>query len=158
MSQVEKPGLAIHNGERAGQRWTIQDDEIYVGRGSECQLILNERQVSRQHIKIRRAGDLYHIEDLESKNGTWVNDEQLKGAQMLRDGDRIDLAHAVLMTFVESDSTAPMTVGQLTIVNSRLKLDREARRVFLNGKEVDPPLSLPQYRLLELLIDARALL
>ncbi|HVO71707.1 MAG TPA: FHA domain-containing protein [Aggregatilineaceae bacterium] len=149
------PGLTIHTGERGGQRWTIQADSITVGRGSECDLVLNERQVSRQHICIKRQGDLYYIADLDSKNGTWVNDQELKGERPLRDGDKIDLAHAVLLTFLESDATAPMSAHALTIGSSRLRLDREARRVFLAGKEVEPPLSLPQYRLLELLVDAQ---
>jgi DNA-binding response OmpR family regulator len=38
-----------------------------------------------------------------------------------------------------------------THIGGRLRLDREARRVFIEDKEIDPPLSLPQYRLLELL-------
>src|SRR5690606_7207331 len=39
------------------------------------------------------------------------------------------------------------------VQGGRLQLDRDARRVFINNAELDPPLSLPQYRLLELLFD-----
>src|SRR5579859_6737540 len=155
MKQGEKPVLIIHEGERAGQRWTIQGENLLVGRGTECDLVLPERQVSRQHIKIKLVGEQYYIEDLDSKNGTWVNGQQLKGERPLQDGDEIQIALAVKLAFVESEATAPLSASELPTGTGRLHLDRDSRRVFIGDKEVDPPLSLPQYRLLELLIDAK---
>jgi hypothetical protein len=155
MTQGEKPVIVIHEGERAGQRWTIQNDSMLVGRGTECDLVLPERQVSRQHIRIRIEGETYYIEDLDSKNGTWVNGQQLKGERLLKDGDEIQIALAVKMSFLESEATAPLSVDSpLSGASGRLRLDRDSRRVFIGDREIDPPLSLPQYRLLELLIDA----
>jgi DNA-binding winged helix-turn-helix (wHTH) protein len=153
MRQGEKPVLIIHDGERAGQRWTIQGEALIIGRGTECDLVLPERQVSRQHLKIKLVGDRYYAEDLESKNGTWINGQQLKGERPLKDGDEIQLAMAVKMAFVESEATAPMALNKSS-AGGRLRLDRDSRRVFIGDKEIDPPLSLPQYRLLELLFDA----
>ena len=69
----EKPVLIILEGEQAGQRWTIEGDEFVIGRGAECDLILPERQVSREHLRIYRQGNDFYVEDLGSKNGTWVN-------------------------------------------------------------------------------------
>jgi pSer/pThr/pTyr-binding forkhead associated (FHA) protein len=156
MKQGEKPVLIIHEGERAGQRWTIQGETLLIGRGTECDLVLPERQVSRQHIKIKLVDDQYIIEDLASKNGTWVNGQPLKGERMLKDGDEIQIALAVKLAFVESEATAPLTVDEVPtgMGTGRLRLDRDSRRVFIADKEIDPPLSLPQYRLLELLSDA----
>jgi len=152
---ADKPVLIIHEGERAGQRWIVEEDELVIGRGGECGLVLPERQVSREHIRIYRAGDTYYLEDLDSKNGTWVNGRQIKGEPVaLRDGDEINIALAVKLTFVGSEATAPLMVNELPGSVGRLKLNRESRRVFIGGREVDPPLSLPQYRLLELLYDA----
>ena len=159
MDKIEKPVLLIHEGEKAGQRWTLQSDLTVVGRGNECDLLLPERQISRQHIRIRRSGSQYIIEDLDSKNGTWVNSQVLKGEQLLQDGDEINLAMAVKLVFMETEATAPIarsdghTVSGITA--SGIRLDREARRVFVSNRELDPPLSLPQYRLLELLIDLK---
>src|SRR2546421_10943812 len=147
MVQGEKPVLIIHDGERAGQRWTVQGDALVIGRGTECDLVLPERQVSRQHVKIKLVGDRYIVEDLESKNGTWVNGQQLKGERPLKDGDEIQLAMAVKIAFVESEATAPLALSKMA-AGGRLRLDRDSRRVFIGEKEIDPPLSLPQYRLL----------
>ncbi|HML22514.1 MAG TPA: FHA domain-containing protein [Aggregatilinea sp.] len=152
---ADKPVLIIHEGEKAGTRWTIREDEIVIGRGGECDLVLPERQVSREHIRIYRGTDnSYYLEDLDSKNGTWVNGKQVKATTVpLRDGDEIQIALAVKITFVGSEATAPLMVDELPGVLGRLQLNRDSRRVFIDRVEVDPPLSLPQYRLLELLYD-----
>lgn len=152
---ADKPVLIIHEGEKAGQRWTIHEDQLVIGRGGECDLVLPERQVSREHIRIYRSGDTYYIEDLDSKNGTWLNGSQLKGTSApLRDGDEIQIALAVKITFVGSESTAPLLVDELPHTLGRLQIHQDSRRVFINNIEVDPPLSLPQYRLLELLYNS----
>ncbi len=154
MKQGEKPVLIIHEGERAGQRWTLQNDTVVIGRGTECDLVLPERQVSRQHLRIKRAGEQYIAEDLESKNGTWLNGQPLKGEHALKDGDEIQLALVVRLAFVESEATAPLSFTSAAPMAGRLRLDRDSRRVFIGEHEINPPLSLPQYRLLELLFDA----
>lgn len=154
MSDADKPVLIIHEGEKAGQRWTIREDELVIGRGGECDLVLPERQVSREHIRIYRDGYTYYLQDLDSKNGTWVNSKQVKDTTVpLKDGDEIQIALAVKITFVGSESTAPLLVEELPHTLGRLQINQDSRRVFINGIEVDPPLSLPQYRLLELLYD-----
>ncbi|NLX10017.1 MAG: FHA domain-containing protein [Chloroflexi bacterium] len=153
---ADKPVLIIHEGEKAGQRWTIHENELVIGRGGECDLVLPERQVSREHIRIFRGADGgYYLEDLDSKNGTWLNGKQVKATTVsLRDGDEIQIAMAVKLTFVGSEATAPLFIEDLPGRTGRLQLNRDSRRVFIRGVEVDPPLSLPQYRLLELLYDS----
>lgn len=153
MGQGEKPALVISQGTYMGQRWVLDMETLVIGREVGCDVVLPERQISRQHVKIKRADDSYVVEDLESTNGTWVNGEPLKGERPLHDGDVIDLAQAVKLHFVESEATAPINPGVLT--GGKLRLDRESRRVFVGSKEITPPLSLPQYRLLELLFDAK---
>jgi len=153
MSENEHPTLVITKGKQTGQQVAVGDESLVIGRDATCDVVVAEQQVSRQHIKIKRIDTAYYIEDLESKNGTWVNGEQLKGERLLEDGDEIDLAQVVALTFVESGSTAPLT-PELLHGSGRLRLDRDSRRVYIRNTEIDPPLSLPQYRLLELLYDA----
>lgn len=148
----ERPILTVEEGDRAGQRITIHGDDFIIGRDEDCDLVLTERQISRQHIRIWHEGDSYYVEDLESKNGTWVNGEQLYGSRRLKDGDRIQLALTVRFAFTESDATVELSFDPARL-KSRLTLDQDARRVFIGQQEVVPPLSLPQYRLLELLFE-----
>jgi DNA-binding winged helix-turn-helix (wHTH) protein len=154
----DRPVLIIEGGEKSGQRWSVASDLVVVGRGNECDLLLPEPQISRQHVRIKQIDGAFVLEDLESRNGTWINGQQIHGERPLRDGDEINLAMAVKLVFVVSEATAPIKVGEtagIRSVNSRLRLDRDSRRVFVSNQEIDPPLSLPQYRLLEMLIDAK---
>ncbi|MBK8026273.1 MAG: FHA domain-containing protein [Chloroflexi bacterium] len=148
----ERPILIIQQEKALDLHWTLPSDEVVLGRGEDCELILSERQVSRQHIRIFQQGEQYYVEDLESRNGTWVNGEQLKGTRRLQNGDKIQLAMTVKIEYVASGSTAPMPFEVPEhLEGGRMKLDIDSRRVFINGVELDPPLSPPQYRLLELL-------
>jgi DNA-binding winged helix-turn-helix (wHTH) protein len=151
----EHPVLLVVEGEQVGQRWPIKKESYVIGRGGECDLVLPERQVSREHIRIYKEDDRYFLTDLDSKNGTWINQVQLQNDTVqMRDGDEIHIAQAVKMIFVGSESTVPLVIEQFNLHPGRLRIDQDSRRVFVNEEEVDPPLSLPQYRLLELLYDA----
>lgn len=145
------PVLVVMDGPDANKSYPIEKDEVVVGREDHCDIVLRERQISREHIKILREEGQYIVQDLSSRNGTWVNGKKLEGSQELYDNDEIHVALAVRLQFVGSGATAPLPFEVPQTLSGRLTLDREARRVFVRGIELDPPLSLPQYRLLELL-------
>lgn len=150
-AESERPILIIQTENQPAYPWPMTKDSVVAGRDEQCDLPLNDRQVSRHHIRIYREGEQYFVEDLESKNGTWVNGTQLKGARELQDGDEIHVALTVRIRFIGSGSTSPLLQNPPTFTSGRLRLDPESRRVFIKGVELNPPLSLPQYRLLELL-------
>jgi hypothetical protein len=113
--------------------------------------VLPERQVSRCHVRIERDEGGYLLRDLGSKNGTHVNGEEVReGPYRLKDGDEIQIALCVKMGFVGADATLPL---ELTGPHRGLRIDRAARRVFIGGHELTPPLSPAQYRLLDLLLE-----
>ena len=150
---MERPILIVHDDNQPDQHYPLPKDDVIVGRGEECDITLPVRQISRQHIRIYKEGERFFIHDLDSKNGTWVNGQQLKGMRELQNGDEIHLALAVRLQFIGSGATTPMLADQAAFMRGRLRLDRDARRVFVGDIELDPPLSLPQYRLLELMFD-----
>jgi DNA-binding winged helix-turn-helix (wHTH) protein len=73
----------------AGGRAGLGDGEHVLGRDPELELFLDAPDVSRRHARIRIAGDEATIEDLESKNGTFVSERRLGPATRLADGDSI---------------------------------------------------------------------
>ncbi|GIL11959.1 MAG: hypothetical protein BroJett038_06790 [Chloroflexota bacterium] len=149
--ETERPILMIRRENQPTQQVPISQDEVIVGRDESCDVPLPERQISRQHIRIYRQNDRFYVQDLDSKNGTWINGQPLKGSTELHDGDEIQLALTTRIRFVGIGSTAPLTSEVPVFANARLRLEHESRRVFIGDRELDPPLSLPQYRLLELL-------
>lgn len=146
----EQPVLIAREGELIGQRWIIDTDEFVVGRGSDSNLVLPERQVSRYHIKVLRRDGRFFLQDLGSKNGTHLNGEQVTGTVPLQDGDEIQIALCVKLVFVGTDATLPLTFEPLTYQGA-LTIDESQRSVYIKGQLLSPPLSLAQFRLLELL-------
>lgn len=149
----DKPILIAREGQLIGERWTIESGEFLIGRGSDCQIILPERQVSRYHAKIVRETNRYYLHDLGSKNGTHLNGVRVQDPTPLEDGDEIQIALRVKLLFIGTDATVPLTIEEPRPQES-LQLDKDRRAVYVKGVELDPPLSLAQFRLLEALYDA----
>lgn len=141
--------LILREGQGMGTRWRVDRDNVIIGREEDCDIVLPSRQVSRNHARIRRSGGRHILEDLGSKNGTFVNGQELTEPYTLQDGDEIQIALSFKLFFVDAGATVPLFFeGQ-----AGLRLDKDAKSVWIKGRELDPPLSLAQYRLLELLYD-----
>ncbi len=142
--------LILQRGGQGSQRWRLDKPQVIIGRLPDCDIILPDRQVSRRHARIFRQGDTYFIEDLGSKNGTWVNGHPLTDVRPLEDGDEIQIALRFKLAFVGSGATAPLEV-EAEAPGAGIWVEEETRRVFVNGREITPPLSPSQYKLLSLL-------
>jgi hypothetical protein len=145
-----EPALLVwQDGELIKDQWIINHTPVIIGRAPECEVCLDVRWVSRQHACIRMKGAQYVLEDAGSKNGVFVNGQRVTGPRTLEDGDRIQVAPGLELTFVDSESTAPLP-GR---VDLGLSLDTEERRVVVAGQELVPPLSTAQFAFLALLAD-----
>jgi two-component system, cell cycle response regulator len=69
--------------------------ETSIGRGAENQIVLDMDNVSRQHARVLNKKDGFYIEDLNSTNGTYVNDIEIK-YERLRNGDLLKIGGAIL--------------------------------------------------------------
>jgi two-component system, NtrC family, sensor kinase len=65
--------LYVISGPDIGRFFQVGEEEIYVGRSPENQIQIKDRFVSRRHLKISRREGKFYLEDLESKNGTFVD-------------------------------------------------------------------------------------
>lgn len=72
-----------------GQRIELEDEMLF-GRAQECDVILQDTWCSRRHAKIVRTESGYEIEDLQSTNGTFVNEEKVE-RRALKTGDALRL-------------------------------------------------------------------
>lgn len=148
----EVPFLIAPDGELKGTRWPLANETFLIGRGEDCDIVLLDRQVSRHHARIKRTPKGFVIEDLGSKNHTHLNGVRIESKIVLQDGDEIQVALAVRLNFIGSEATLPLSVDEaIRFGIGRLRMEVQAHRVWVNEKEIDPPLSPPQFRLLELL-------
>jgi DNA-binding winged helix-turn-helix (wHTH) protein len=79
-------------------RARLGEGEHVVGRDPDLELFLDSPGISRRHALIRIAGDEATVEDLGSKNGTFVGDRRLDSLTRLVDGDVIRVG-SVRLTF-----------------------------------------------------------
>ena len=140
--------LLMVEGPSPGKRVFLEKPTLLIGRDETCDLVIADRQVSRQHARIVLKGDGYILTDMGSKNGTFVNGREVGAPHTLQDGDEIQIAYCCKLTFVGAEATAPVILEEKV---HGLRMDLESKRVWVAGKELVPPLSLAQYRLLELL-------
>ncbi len=145
--------LMVREGASPRRQWSLQGAVVVIGRGEDCHIVIEDRQASRHHARITQTEDGYVLEDLGSKNGTFLNGQPLTTPTVLKDGDEIGIAFAAKLAFVDAGATAPLLFD--VEAEPVLRMDTAAKRVWVAGKELDPPLSLAQYRLLELLYEHR---
>ena len=70
--------LYMMDGSDEGQSFDLKTNIVYVGRSPENHIQMKDKFISRKHIKISMKGDKYFVEDLKSKNGTFVNGQQIR--------------------------------------------------------------------------------
>lgn len=73
--------------------------EVRMGRAPENQVLITDARVSRHHARLFFSNGQYWLEDLNSKNGTFLNGKRLNGPVVLTDGDRVKIG-AVMFVFV----------------------------------------------------------
>jgi hypothetical protein len=146
------PVLIGQSGPLNGLRWVVSE-VLIIGRDSGCDIVVPDRQVSRFHSRLSLEGEKTILEDLSSKNGTFINNEPIKGSVPLSDGDIFSIAFIQQFAFLSSDATLPLEqVGAARKDRwGKLYMDVRSRRVWVGDKEIDPPLSVPQFRLLQIL-------
>lgn len=87
--------LVVLQGQRLGQRINLGDEPLIIGRAPEADFQIIERSVSREHCRITREPAGYRINDLDSTNKTFLNDQPIIAAE-LKDGDHISVGSCVL--------------------------------------------------------------
>jgi hypothetical protein len=92
-SSPSGPTLVVRH---TGQLFPLSFTPVTIGRQDDNQIILSETQVSRHHATIHPQAGGYAIQDHDSSNGTYVNERQVTGRQVLRDGDAIRIGNTVL--------------------------------------------------------------
>jgi hypothetical protein len=93
----------------------VPNKEIVVGRSSDLDMVLVEEMVSRKHARIAYENDAVVIEDLGSTNGTFVNGEKIKRAQ-LKEGDRVLIGTSILKVIVMDGSSHEQGRPNLEVV------------------------------------------
>ena len=81
-----------------GRRLMVGPRGATLGRSRECEIVIDDANVSRRHAELRPRGAAWVVSDLGSTNGTRVNGRQIHGPEVVRPGDEIEIGSS-LITF-----------------------------------------------------------
>ncbi|MEK6235484.1 MAG: FHA domain-containing protein, partial [Planctomycetales bacterium] len=104
--------LQILKGVNSGHQYPLEAERAILGRHPDCDVVLEVGAVSRQHAQIVCENEQYFVEDLNSRNGTYLNGRMLEGRALLKDNDRVKICD-MLFTFHHEppgplDETTPL--------------------------------------------------
>ena len=89
--------LIVTNGPQRGQTIDLMSQsEVFVGRASSCTLVLSDDYASSRHARFIRNGNDWFVEDLESRNGTYLNEQRIDQLEALTRGDSIRVGRTTL--------------------------------------------------------------
>ena len=141
--------VSIYPAEDAGVVWDLKQDEVRIGRGSDCDIRINDETVSRLHAAIQRDASGFVLVDLNTTNGTYVNNKQIQ-RHRLAAADHIHLGRHILkflaMDLVDlqlyQTNFSQSTTDQLTQAYNRQFMQETLQRELLRARHRHRPLSV----------------
>src|SRR5436190_13180024 len=97
VSTTRRDACVVHiypTGPGMGARYALSDSPVVLGRGNDCDIRINDHSVSRRHARIQPGADGYYAVDLQSTNGTFVNDVPASICK-LKDGDYLRVGNCI---------------------------------------------------------------
>jgi two-component system cell cycle response regulator len=97
ISTTRRDACVVHiypTGPGMGTRFPLSDSPVVLGRGNDCDIRINDHSVSRRHARIQPGADGYFAVDLQSTNGTFVNDVPASMCK-LQDGDYLRVGNCI---------------------------------------------------------------
>ena len=112
---------------REGPKWTdvfrlVEGRTVTIGRAPTNQIVVKDERCSRYHAEIFSSHGRWTLRDLDSRNGTEIGGESIRGDHILSPGDIVRIAHAQL-AFVHDlnsafpDSSLPLDLKELVVTD-----------------------------------------
>ena len=94
--------MIVKRGSNAGARYPLDKDLVTAGRHPDSDIFLDDVTVSRRHVEMYLQGETFHIRDVGSLNGTYVNRERIEESE-LTSGDEVQIGKFKLLYIVGGD-------------------------------------------------------
>ncbi|NCC32171.1 MAG: FHA domain-containing protein [Chloroflexia bacterium] len=127
-------------------------EQLTIGRDGANDIVIDHPLASRRHARLEQTEDGFVLRDLESTNGTFVNQERIEGLVHLHNQDQIFIADTVIV-FHDPEATVKGVVPPelLRAAREEVRVDSRTKEVFVKGQLVQPQLTVKEFQLLELL-------
>ncbi len=144
------PILVTIRGNAQGKRHIIRDDEMILGRSRQASIRILDPSVSGQHCQFFKEGEDVYIEDMNSNNGTLLNNEELTSKTKLNKEDMITIGTTVLKyvpageleILYHGNLLKAAYIDRLTGIYNRNYLSEALEAEFKRSKALDQSLSI----------------
>lgn len=148
---VHREACMVHiypTGPMMGTRHVLTDKPIIIGRGEDCDIRILDNSVSRRHARIEHMPEGFFVLDMQSTNGTFINDSASKNGNpiLLHDGDYLRVGNCIFRFLAGGnvESEYHEEIYRLTIIDALTQifnqrylmdfLDREVLRTSRHGR------------------------
>ena len=133
------PRLAAISGKHKGAIFALNEEPLVIGRETAANLCIADASVSRRHSRIERKDDGFVITDLESLNGTFVNDLPVK-TRLLEHGDRVRIGDSQFLFLThEGDSmskSSDVRIEETQVISGSTVQIRFDHAIYLMGRDL----------------------
>ena len=129
-----KPCLTVLTGGASGQLFKVLKGVAVIGRAPSVEVKLEDDGISRSHARLRAETNRAWIEDMGSRNGTFVNGSKISTPTELREGDKIQVGRGTVLrfgfhddldeSFHENLMSSALRDGLTKLFNKRYLMDR----------------------------------
>jgi pSer/pThr/pTyr-binding forkhead associated (FHA) protein len=99
--------MVLSTGTATGKALPINAAQFIIGRDPQCNLRPASAMISKRHCAVLVKGTQVSVRDFDSTNGTFVNDEQIKGEVPLKNGDLLKVGPLSFKVVIEGAAVAP---------------------------------------------------
>jgi hypothetical protein len=132
--------LVVRRGPQPNQTYDLIKDLTTLGRDITNDIVINDPECSRHHLRITRTAEGCTIEDLGSTNGTFVNGQRVSGSRPLNNGDMIGLGETVTLGY---ERVRP--AGEAVPPTNPAGMPQAPQGQAGYGQPVQPPQQQPNY-------------
>jgi diguanylate cyclase (GGDEF)-like protein len=124
-----KDACLVHiypTGPTMGSRFQLHAKALVVGRGEDCAIQIQDHSVSRRHAHVEHSQDGYYVTDLQSTNGTFVNDKPVTNTK-LHDGDYLRVGNCIFRFLAGGNVEAEYheEIYRLTIIDGLTQIHNQ---------------------------------
>ncbi len=103
--------LLVIKGADEGKQFELNDSHVGIGRDAANIIRLHDTEVSRRHAECRKVDGGYSLVDVGSANGTFVNNQRIRGQSLLHSGDQIRVGTVLFVVDLGDEIEAPWKGG-----------------------------------------------